>query len=95
MVILNETPNFVPWFSNAPPYKYMIQETKIEMWVARDGDGHTFGFYDRPTFIGSRWWGPENTWWLMHFNPSMLPDLTFENSPQPIEITIKPITLCK
>lgn len=73
----------------------MEQEYKIKGWVARDEDGQLCIFYgDKPLRGGcNRWWHPEHCpegdW--MTIDDKMFPNLTWEDKPIEVELTIKKI----
>ena len=58
----------------------------MKMWIARDLNGGLFLFPEKPRLIRYHhyWWG-EN-WYKI--NQDLFPEVTFENSPQEVEIKL-------
>jgi hypothetical protein len=64
-----------------------------ELWVARDKDGALFLYEAKPIREGNnQWWSiGEGSDELIEIDSDFLPELTWENSPQLVELSIKTI----
>jgi hypothetical protein len=56
----------------------------MKLWIARDLSGMLSFHYERPRYISGRGW--INVWAIP--NSSLFPEVTFENSPQEVEIKL-------
>lgn len=61
-------------------------DTVIQGWVARDKDENLFMYSTKPERIGTMWYGEYTN---LDLRNKMLPDLTWESDPEPVEIIIK------
>ena len=59
----------------------------MKLWVARDENGELCLFDDKPTMSVSktRWLSPANVEFML-LDSALLPELTFDNSPQEVEL---------
>ena len=57
----------------------------MKLWIARDKDGRLSFHYERPIYISGRGW--INVWAIP--DSGLFPEVTFENSPQEVELVIK------
>ena len=59
------------------------------MWIARDGDGSLFLHLEEPYLVNwiNDW---DNDKDFMRLEDNAFPEVTFENSPQEVELVIKP-----
>lgn len=57
----------------------------MKMWIARDGSGLLCIHKEEPILIGTVW--DSNDWW--NIDSELYPEVTFENSPQEVELVIK------
>lgn len=68
-----------------------MEETTIKFWIARDKVGRIGLYRNKPTWRVSKATGIED-WhdgmFGLFFNDDDFPELTFENSPQQVQITL-------
>ena len=57
----------------------------MKMWIARDKCGILYIHREEPILIGTVW--DSNDWWGV--DSENYPEVTFENSPQEVELVIK------
>lgn len=70
--------------------------TTLPAWLARDKDGSLWLFMDKPCkSIGGVMWMPSDDCECIRIDSSLFPNITFENSPKEIMITLRetPTTL--
>ena len=56
----------------------------MKFWIARDKDGTLLLFFDEPMLNGLSWVGLD----CHPINASLFPEVTFENSPQEVELKL-------
>jgi hypothetical protein len=59
----------------------------MKMWIARDLNGGLFLFSEKPRLIRDHHYWCGNNWYKI--NRNLFPEVTFENSPQEVEIVLK------
>jgi hypothetical protein len=57
----------------------------MKLWIARDKDGTLALHESEPYCPYDNWHNSNQEWYL---NPSLFPEVTFENSPQQVEIKL-------
>ena len=60
------------------------EDTVIQVWVARDEDGYLFMYSTKPEKDEAL-----QVWVGRYAELDLLPDLTWDSDPEPVEITIK------
>ena len=61
----------------------------MTMWIARDKDGGLYLYSNTPRVNYNKGWFMVKCGNCMSVNSNLLPELTFENSPQELEIKLK------
>ena len=56
----------------------------MELWIARDKDGTLLLFFDEPILNGLSWVSLD----CHPINGSLFPEVTFDNSPQKVELKL-------
>lgn len=68
-----------------------MEDTTIKFWIARDKNGHIGLYRYKPIWRVSKATGIED-WhdgvFTMFFNPGEFSEVTFENSPQEVELKL-------
>ena len=61
----------------------------MKLWIARDENGELCLFDDKPTISVSktRWLSPANVEFML-LDSTLLPEVTFENSPQKVRLEL-------
>ena len=66
----------------------------MKMWICRDRDGLCLFFtkpkkyYFNPCNDNDYWWGTDNNGNSKELDPSLFPEVTFENSPMEVELKL-------
>ena len=60
----------------------------MKMWIARDLGGELV-LYDRKPYKKDNYWGCDDKCDFMPMNDRLFPEVTFDNSPQEVELVIK------
>lgn len=64
-----------------------MKENKT-FWIARDKDGRINLYKQRP-IRNNRFGAWNRKWWALYFLSSDFPEVTWENSPQQVELKLK------
>lgn len=60
----------------------------MKFWIARDKDGHLYLYDEKPILNGDYFNASTNSHTTHLFNNTLWNKVTFENSPQPIELKL-------
>lgn len=61
-------------------------------WIARDRNGELYIFEDKPILVKDKYevdWYASNKRWFELLPNYIMPEVTFDNSPQQVELVIK------
>ena len=67
--------------------KRFIKNRVMALWIARDLDGE-LKLYDNQPMIINEWFVPQRGFDSLELDEQLFPEVTFENSPQEIEIKL-------
>lgn len=56
----------------------------MKLWIARDEDGFIGLYYKKPIYRRGTWYGS----FIYSISKSQFPEVTFENSPQEVELKL-------
>lgn len=59
----------------------------MKLWIARDKDGYSQLYVEKPIKIGESFKHVPNTGWFT-ISCKLFPEVTFENSPQEVELKL-------
>ena len=65
----------------------------MKLWIARNKSGTLILWHDKPVKIGEAWYGEsyiilDSIQWPTFGEVTPFPEVTFENSPQQVELTL-------